>query len=123
MTRRAKTEPETSTGIIRELFDALQFRTAQKFMNSRTVLRTSIASVDASRWRILWGNSEMPETIRTSNEKLRSRPRRRGFFSAAVFANLCVPFSAAEAGAEALNRAAGIFDRQKFTAERRNISP
>jgi len=32
------TEPETSTGIIRELFDGLQFRTPQKFLNSRTVL-------------------------------------------------------------------------------------
>jgi len=32
------TEPETSTGIIRELFDGLQFRTAQKFLNSRTVM-------------------------------------------------------------------------------------
>ena len=32
------TERETSSGIIRELFDGLQFRTAQKFLNSRTVL-------------------------------------------------------------------------------------
>jgi uncharacterized protein (DUF2252 family) len=32
------TEPETSTGIIRELFDGLQFRTANKFLNSRTVM-------------------------------------------------------------------------------------
>lgn len=32
------TEPETSSGIIRELFDGLQFRTAQKFLNSRTEL-------------------------------------------------------------------------------------
>jgi signal transduction histidine kinase len=55
----------------------------------------------------------MPETIRTSNERLRSRPRRGGFLSAAVFANLCIPFSAAEAGAETLNRAIAIFDRQE----------
>ena len=32
------TEPETSSGIIRELFDGLQFRTAQKFLHSRTVM-------------------------------------------------------------------------------------
>jgi len=56
----------------------------------------------------------MPETIRTSNEGLRSRPRRGGVLSAAVLANLCVPFSAAEAGAEALTRAAGLFDRQEI---------
>ncbi|MDO8878691.1 MAG: hypothetical protein Q7V40_21645, partial [Pseudolabrys sp.] len=56
----------------------------------------------------------MPETIRTSNERLRSRPRRGGFLPAAVFANLCIPFSAAEAGAETLNRAFAIFDRQEI---------
>ncbi len=67
-----------------------------------------------STLRILWGNSEMPETIRTSNERLRSRPRRGGVLSATVLAHLCVPFSAAEAGAEALNRAAGLFDRQEI---------
>eukprot|EP01035_Chromulina_nebulosa_P015796 gene15796-20935_t len=55
----------------------------------------------------------MPETIRTSSERIRSRPRRRRFLSAAVFANMTLPFSAAEAGAETLNRAIAIFDRQE----------
>src|SRR5512141_1218541 len=31
----------------------------------------------------------MPETIRTANERLRSRPRRGGFLAAFVFATLC----------------------------------
>jgi signal transduction histidine kinase len=33
----------------------------------------------------------MPETIRTANERLRSRPRRGGFLAAFVFAILCIP--------------------------------
>src|SRR5664279_3931437 len=32
----------------------------------------------------------MPETIRTANERLRSRPRRGGFLAAFVFATLCI---------------------------------
>jgi signal transduction histidine kinase len=64
-------------------------------------------------FRILWGNSEMPELIRTSNERLRSRPRRRGFLPAAVLANLCGPLSSVSAGAETLDRAFAIFDRQE----------
>src|SRR3974390_935673 len=31
-----------------------------------------------------WGKSEMPEMIRTANERLRSRPRRRGFLTAFI---------------------------------------
>lgn len=56
----------------------------------------------------------MPETIRTSYERLRSRPRRGGFLSSTVLANLCIPFSAATAGAETLDRAFSIFNRQEF---------
>jgi signal transduction histidine kinase len=32
----------------------------------------------------------MPETIRTANERLRSRPRRGGFFAASIFTTLCI---------------------------------
>jgi signal transduction histidine kinase len=50
----------------------------------------------------------MPETIRTANERLRSRPRRGGFLAAVVFATLCIPFSApARAGAGAAD---GLID-------------
>src|ERR1700693_4982176 len=35
----------------------------------------------------------MPETIRTANERLRSRPRRGGFLAAFVFATLCCALS------------------------------
>ena len=35
----------------------------------------------------------MPETIRTANERLRSRPRRGGFLAAFVFATLCSALS------------------------------
>ena len=55
----------------------------------------------------------MPEPIRTSNGRLRSRPRRRGFLPAAVLANLCMPLSSVSAGAETLDRALSIFDRQE----------
>ena len=43
----------------------------------------------------------MPETIRTANERLRSRPRRDGFLAAFFFAILCIAPSS-PAGAEAL---------------------
>ncbi len=43
----------------------------------------------------------MPETIRTANERLRSRPRRGGFLAAFVFATLCSALSTpARAGAD-----------------------
>ncbi len=35
-----------------------------------------------------WGKSEMPEMIRTANERLRSRPRRRGFLTAFIVVQL-----------------------------------
>jgi len=44
----------------------------------------------------------MPETIRTANERLRSRPWRGGFLAAFVFATLCIALSTpAQAGAGA----------------------
>ncbi len=50
----------------------------------------------------------MPETIRTANERLRSRPRRGGFLAAFVFATLCIAFSTpARAGADAAD---GLID-------------
>ena len=55
----------------------------------------------------------MPETIRTANERLRSRPRRRRFFTATALANLGIPLGASNAGAETLSRAIAIFDRQE----------
>jgi signal transduction histidine kinase len=55
----------------------------------------------------------MPETIRTANERLRSRPRRRRFITAAALANLCIPLGSSRAGAETLSRAIAIFDRQE----------
>ncbi len=65
--------------------------------------------------RIPWGNSEMPETIRTANERLRSRPRRGGFLTAAVLANICVMSgSQASAATETLTRAFAVFDRQQI---------
>lgn len=52
------TEPETSSGIIRELFDGLQFRTPQKFLNSRTEL-------DRRRRRIAVNNGKaLPATVK-----------------------------------------------------------
>src|SRR5487761_2612075 len=41
----------------------------------------------------------MPETIRTANERLRSRPRRGGFLVASAFAALCS--TPAQAGVDA----------------------
>ena len=55
----------------------------------------------------------MPETIRTANERLRSRPRRRRFITAVALANLCLPLGSSRAGAETLSRAIAIFDRQE----------
>ena len=48
----------------------------------------------------------MPETIRTENERLRSRPRRGGFLAAFVFATLCSALSTparADGGAAAMD--------------------
>lgn len=47
------TEPETSTGIIRELFEGLQYRTAQKFLNSRTVMVKRRRRIDTGSGRAL----------------------------------------------------------------------
>lgn len=47
------TEAETSTGIIRELFDGLQHRTAQKFLASRTVLQGRRRVIDTGKGRAL----------------------------------------------------------------------
>src|SRR5512135_460460 len=55
----------------------------------------------------------MPETIRTANERLRSRPWRGGFLAALVTVNLCLVPSApahAEAGL------ADVFGRQGVAA-------
>src|SRR5882672_8622231 len=50
----------------------------------------------------------MPETIRTANERLRSRPRRGGFLAAFVFATPCIALSTpARAG---VNAAFGLLD-------------
>ena len=45
----------------------------------------------------------MPETIRATNERLRSRPRRGGFFAAFVIANLGIALTPVRAGAQALS--------------------
>ena len=68
-----------------------------------------------------WGNPAMPETIRTANERLRSRPRRGGFPAACVAllsitATLAAP-ARAEAGAmsavsDAVRNAAAALGRQ-----------
>jgi signal transduction histidine kinase len=64
----------------------------------------------------------MPETIRTANERLRSRPRRGGFLAAFVIANLGIALSTpARAGAgaaltvvDALTSAVTAFDHEDF---------
>ena len=64
----------------------------------------------------------MPETIRTANERLRSRPRRGGFLAAFVIANLGIALGTpARAGAgaaltvvDALNSAVTAFDHEDF---------
>src|SRR5450756_1916850 len=63
----------------------------------------------------------MPETIRTANERLRSRPRRGGFLAAFVFATLCSALSTpvrADGGAafslvEDMIRAVTVLSRQQ----------
>ncbi|MFN0103788.1 MAG: DUF2252 domain-containing protein [Bryobacteraceae bacterium] len=64
--RRGKprwTEPETSTGIIRELFDGLQFRTAQKFLNSRTVLEKRRRRIDLENGKALAASGKDREAV------------------------------------------------------------
>jgi PAS domain-containing protein len=63
----------------------------------------------------------MPETIRTANERLRSRPRRGGFLVALVNAYLCIAFGTparAEAsfafGVDAIQRAVAALGRQEI---------
>ena len=56
----------------------------------------------------------MPETIRATNEDMRSRPSRGGFLIAAILATSTTVFSMpVPAGAETLNHAAALFDRQE----------
>src|ERR1039458_9560443 len=65
----------------------------------------------------------MPETIRTANERLRSRPRRGGFLAAFVFATLCSALSTparADGGAaftlvDDIIRADGMFQGKQVT--------
>src|ERR1700730_11412178 len=66
----------------------------------------------------------MPETIRTANERLCSRPRRGGFLAAFVIANLCIapgtPAHADDGAAfgvvDAIQRAVAALGRPEFTA-------
>jgi signal transduction histidine kinase len=56
----------------------------------------------------------MPETIRTANERLRSRPRRGGFLAAVIVAKLCIALSTparADAGV-----ALGVVDALRHTS-------
>jgi signal transduction histidine kinase len=53
----------------------------------------------------------MPETIRTANERLRSRPRRDGFFAAFFFAIFCIALGS-PAGAEALAEGVSVSREQ-----------
>ncbi len=59
-----------------------------------------------------WGKPEMPETIRTTNGRLRSRPRRGGFLAGFVIANLgSAPVHAAGAMTDGAQSAAGAVTR------------
>src|SRR5579872_534497 len=62
----------------------------------------------------------MPETIRTANERLCSRPGRGGFLAAFVFAILCIlsgtPVHAGAAEASALFDAAAGMSRQEIAS-------
>ena len=61
------------------------------------------------------GQVGMPETIRTANERQRSRPRRGGILAAVISANLSiVVVTPARAAANALHGAIAIFDRQEI---------
>jgi signal transduction histidine kinase len=57
----------------------------------------------------------MPETIRTANERLRSRPRRGGYLAAVITANLGIALSApAPARADQLHHVFALLDRQEI---------
>jgi signal transduction histidine kinase len=65
----------------------------------------------------------MPETIRTANERLRSRPRRGGFLAAFVIANLVIALTPARAGDgplmaffDSLHRTASAVSRLEIAA-------
>ena len=59
------TEPETSTGIIRELFDGLQFRTAQKFLNSRTVMDKRRRKLNIENGKALLASEKDKEAVQS----------------------------------------------------------